>query len=114
MQHAAAISDSVDSFVEVSSGKFCVSIELTKQFCIWFGITQSQLLWNDSVSIDNGSSFTINVLGNDDAKGSPIVTIGDDKWSSGNVDNTITYTHNGSNLADSVISYNGVSLVQLL
>jgi hypothetical protein len=75
----------------------------------WFGITQTEShSLNDSASIANGAATTINVLSNDDTKGSPIVTIISDPANGiavVNVDKTITYTHNGNTATGDSITY---------
>jgi hypothetical protein len=68
------------------------SIERIKQKSTWFGITQTSAL-NDSASIANGAATTINVLSNDDTKGSIVTIISDQNGIAVvNVDKTITYT----------------------
>jgi hypothetical protein len=58
------------------------------------------------VLLANGAATTINVLSNDDTKGSPIVTIISDPANGiAVVVCTITYTHNGNTATGDSITY---------
>jgi hypothetical protein len=61
----------------VSSGNFVFNRTNKTQvlYLVWDYTNRKPIALNDSASIANGAATTINVLSNDDTKGSPIVTI---------------------------------------
>nr|WP_315173585.1 Ig-like domain-containing protein [uncultured Flavobacterium sp.] len=83
-------------------------------YLIWDYTNRKPILTNDNVTLNSGATTVINVLLNDQAVGTPIVTIITAPINGTavvNLDNTITYTHNGTATISDSITYqvsNGV------
>jgi hypothetical protein len=85
-----------------------------KLYLIWDYTNRKPILSNDNAILDNAASAVIDVLLNDQVVGTPIVTIITAPINGTavvNLDNTITYTHNGTATVSDSITYqvsNGV------
>ncbi|TDD77113.1 Ig-like domain-containing protein [Flavobacterium caseinilyticum] len=76
-------------------------------YLIWDYTERKPVLVNDNVTLNNAASTTVNVLFNDQITGTPVVTIAAPPVNGlavVNLDNTITYTHDGTaTLTDSIV-----------
>lgn len=103
-------------YSETSIGSFLFTRANTNEilYLIWDYTDMQPVANNDVDSIDKGATKTINVLSNDTITGTPLVTITTAPVNGTavvNVDNTITYTHDGSDTSIDLITYqlsNGV------
>ncbi|MGZ9736538.1 Ig-like domain-containing protein [Flavobacterium sp. GNP002] len=97
-------------FFETKSASFLFNRTEPDQilYLIWDYTNRKPILVNDSITVDNEDSGDINVLANDEAIVSPIVTIVTPPVNGTaivNLNNTITYTHNGTETLTDTIVY---------
>lgn len=96
-------------FYSINSGSFLFNKTEPDDilYLIWDYTNRKPILINDSITLDNEGSSNINVLSNDEAFVSPIVTIMTPPINGTaivNIDSTITYTHNGTEtIADTIL-----------
>lgn len=107
--------ENISNTVNAASFNFSKTTDAQILYLIWDYTDRKITLVDDSFTVDNAGEYVANVLSNDTITGTPVVTIVTAPTHGTavvNIDNTITYTHDGTaTLTDSYVYQvtNGIS-----
>ncbi|MBC7845574.1 MAG: Ig-like domain-containing protein [Flavobacterium sp.] len=107
--------ENITNVVNQASFAFAKTTDAQILYLIWDYTDRNITLEDDSFTVDNAGAYIANVLSNDTITGTPVVTIVTPPANGTavvNLDNTITYTHDGTTtLTDSYVYQvtNGIS-----